>query len=101
MNRKPILFHTLLATLLTVLAFTAIATAQTSKQAAFSNIHIRNFGQLDARFYRGAQPKEQDYKDLAALGVKTIIDPREDPTSYERRDTEALGMRYINIPMVD
>jgi protein tyrosine/serine phosphatase len=101
MSRKTTLFRTFLATLITVLAFTAIATAQTSKQAAFSNIHIKNFGQMDARFYRGAQPKEQDYKDLAALGVKTIIDLREDPTSYERRDSEALGMRYINIPMVD
>src|SRR5256885_15649964 len=99
MSRKTTFFRTLLATLVTVLAFTAIATAQTSKQAPFSNIHIKNFGQMDARFYRGAQPKEQDYKDLAALGVKTIIDLRSDPTSYERRDTEALGMRYINIPM--
>ena len=69
MSRKTTLFRTLLATLVTVLAFTAIATAQTSKPAAFSNIHIKNFGRMDARFYRGAQPKEQDYKDLAALGM--------------------------------
>jgi hypothetical protein len=25
-------------------------------------------------FYRGAQPDKKDYKDLAALGIKTIID---------------------------
>lgn len=56
---------------------------------------------MDERFYRGAQPKEEDYKDLAALGIKTIIDLRDEPTKYERRATEAQGMRYVNIPMSD
>ena len=38
------------------------------KQRAKTNstIKIKNFGQMDERFYRGAQPKEKDYKDLAA-----------------------------------
>jgi len=68
---------------------------------SFPNIKIKNFGQMDQRFYRGAQPKEQEYKDLAALGIKTVIDLREDSESYEKRDVEALGMRYVNIPMGD
>ena len=67
----------------------------------FSNIKIKNFGQMDERFYRGAQPKESDYGDLAALGIKTLIDLQDNPTSYEKKDAEALGMRYINIPMSD
>jgi protein tyrosine/serine phosphatase len=33
--------------------------------------------------------------------VNTIIDLRDTPAAYEKRSTEALGMRYINIPMVD
>ena len=67
----------------------------------FSNIQIKNFGQMDERFYRGAQPKESDYRDLVTLGIKTVIDLQDNPTSYEKRDAEALGMRYINIPMSD
>jgi hypothetical protein len=37
---------------------------------------------MDDRFYRGAQPDKKDYKDLAALGIKTI-DLREDPESMK------------------
>ena len=56
---------------------------------------------MDDRFYRGAQPDESDYKDLKALGVKTVIDLQDHPSNYEKRDVEALGMRYVNIPMSD
>ena len=41
------------------------------------------------------------YQELAALGIRTVIDLQDDPTSYEKRDVEALGMKYINIPMSD
>lgn len=79
----------------------AVASASAKTAMAFPNIGIKNFGKLDERFFRGAQPGERDYKDLAALGIKTIIDLRDDPTSYEKRDAEAAGMRYVNIPMSD
>src|SRR5216684_1544893 len=84
-----------------VMAIGSAAFAKKHSDPAFSNIHIRNFGKMDARFYRGAQPDESDYKDLKALGVKTVIDLQDHPTSYEKRDVEALGMRYVNIPMSD
>ena len=84
-----------------VVAIGSAAFAKTHSDPAFSNIHIRNFGKMDDRFYRGAQPDESDYKDLKALGVKTVIDLQDHPTSYEKRDVEALGMRYVNIPMSD
>ena len=79
----------------------AVASANANSTTAFPNIRVKNFGQMDDRFYRGGQPEERDYKDLAALGVKTIIDLRDDPTSYEKRDAESAGMRYVNIPMSD
>jgi len=84
-----------------VVAIGSSAFAKTHSDPAFSNIHIRNFGKMDDRFYRGAQPDESDYKDLKALGVKTVIDLQDHPTNYEKRDVEALGMRYVNIPMSD
>ena len=79
----------------------AVESASAKTATAFPNIGIKNFGKLDERFFRGAQPGGRDYKDLAALGIKTIIDLRDDPTSYEKRDAEAAGMRYVNIPMSD
>ena len=89
------------AAVVVVLAIAGGAVAKRHSDPAFSNIHIRNFGKMDDRFYRGAQPDESDYKDLKALGIQTIIDLTDHPTSYEKRDVEALGMRYVSIPMSD
>ena len=63
-------------------------------------IKIKNFGQMDGRFYRGAQPGKQDYRDLAAMGIKTVINLRDDPDASERPLVEALGMKYVSIPML-
>ena len=93
-------FRKLAGAILTVLALTIVSQAQDASQT-FSTIKIKNFGQMDERFYRGAQPKEEDYKDLAALGIKTVIDLTADPKAYERPLVESLGMKYINIPMAD
>jgi protein tyrosine/serine phosphatase len=90
----------LLASLFT-LSLSASISARPGQESKFSNVKIKNFGQLDDRFYRGAQPKAEDIKDLAALGIKTIIDLRDDPKEYEKREAEALGMRYVNIAMSD
>ena len=89
------------AALVVVFTIGIAANAKTHSDPAFSNIHIRNFGKMDNRFYRGAQPDESDYKDLKSLGIKTVIDLTDHPTNYEQRDVQALGMRYVNIPMSD
>lgn len=73
--------------------------AQESDSAEVSGINIINFGKMDDRFYRGGQPAQGDYEALAKLGVKTVIDLRNDPTEYEKPAVEALGMKYVNIPM--
>jgi protein tyrosine/serine phosphatase len=87
--------------LLFILSIIATASGQSEQADKFPTIKIKNFGQLDGRFYRGAQPKESDYKDLAALGIKTVVDLRDDPASYEKREVEAAGMQYVNIAMSD
>jgi protein tyrosine/serine phosphatase len=81
-------------------AISAVA-SKTGDRKTFDSISISNFGQMDDHFYRGAQPKAGDFQSLAALGIKTVIDLRDDPTSYEKAASEAAGMRYINIPMSD
>lgn len=89
----------LLAAIALVLASSANAVSQEVEKAN-SKVTIKNFGQMDDRFFRGGQPKEDDYGQLAALGIKTVIDLREDPEEYEKKNVEALGMRYVNIPMI-
>jgi len=76
---------------------TVAATAATPN---VSEVTIKNFGQMDDRFFRGGQPKEKQYKELVALGIKTIIDLRDDPEEYEKREAEALGIRYVHLPMI-
>ena len=83
-----------------ILSLAAIASAQETPKADSPTIKIKNFGQMDERFFRGGQPREKDYKDLAQLGIRTIIDLRDDPEAYEKRMAESLGMTYINIPMI-
>ena len=87
----------LLATIALVLASSATALTQEKEK---SKVSIKNFGQMDERIFRGGQPKEDEFKELAALGIKTVIDLREDPEDYEKGNVEALGMRYVNIPMI-
>lgn len=82
-----------------IFSLSSVALAQEATPD-LKSIKIKNFGQMDDRFFRGAQPKGKDYKDLASLGIKTIIDLREDPEPYERPMVEALGMKYVNIPMI-
>ena len=38
---------------------------------------VGNFQKVDDHVYRGAQPTEQGFKNLAQLGIKTIVDLRE------------------------
>ena len=71
------------------------------KSSKFPNVRIKNFGQMDDRFFRGSRPENDDYKALADLGVKTIIDLTDNSMEYEKPAVEAAGLRYVNIPMVD
>jgi tyrosine-protein phosphatase SIW14 len=81
-----------------VFVCSSISPAQTSP-SKFTGIKIENFGQMDERFYRGAQPLPDDYQSLKELGITTIIDLRGDPTDYEKSAAEAVGIKYVNIPM--
>lgn len=90
----------LIAAVALFVSLSSVAVAK-SKNPNFPNIKIKNFGQMDERFYRGARPKEEDLQALAALGVKTIIDLTDNSREYEQPAAEAAGLRYINIPMVD
>lgn len=62
---------------------------------------IRNFDQVDQNVYRGGQPTADGFRNLAQLGVKTIIDLRASGahSKMEQKIVTSSGMTYINIPM--
>src|SRR5437763_8537532 len=88
-----------IASLALVLSLSAVSFGKGNPK--FPNIKIKNFGQMDDRFYRGARPQNEDFKALANLGVKTIIDLTDNSRQYEQPAAEAAGLRYINIAMED
>jgi tyrosine-protein phosphatase SIW14 len=61
---------------------------------------VSNFHEVDPNVYRGAQPSLEGFRNLAALGVKTIVDLRgDDRLPEEQKEVEELGLRYISAPM--
>lgn len=62
---------------------------------------LPNFHQVNPQLYRGAQPRAGGIRKLAELGIKTIINLRgeDEHTQAERREAEALGLRYFAVPL--
>jgi tyrosine-protein phosphatase SIW14 len=63
---------------------------------------LPNFHRVSEHLYRGAQPKgEGGIRRLNALGVKTILNLREegDSTRAEEQEAKAAGLKYYSVPM--
>jgi protein tyrosine/serine phosphatase len=63
---------------------------------------IPNVGKIDGHLYRGAQPRDGSLTHLRELGITTIVDLRGEDSNLrerERREAEALGIRFISIPV--
>ncbi|MET0167385.1 MAG: dual specificity protein phosphatase family protein [Vicinamibacterales bacterium] len=106
MQFKRTLLSTLAVTVLVTgpsfVSITAHASDSTSRPVAtvnLSRISIGNFGQINANYYRGEQPEGRDYANLAAIGIKTVIDLQADGDSNEERIVEANGMKFYRFPM--
>jgi protein tyrosine/serine phosphatase len=58
---------------------------------------LENFARMNFHLYRGAQPTEEGFRQLKAMGVKTVIDFR----SYHstKKQVEAAGMTPVEIPL--
>lgn len=89
------------ATLIWAPTLTANAITDHKRTAAGGNVSvdIENFGKINDHFYRGGQPKGRDYQQLFSLGIKTVVDLREDARDDSRSSAERAGLRYINLPM--
>lgn len=62
-------------------------------------VTIKNFGKINDRIYRGGQPEGDEYRQLVALGIKTIVDLRLDSEPGAKEAAEQAGLRYINLPL--
>jgi len=69
--------------------------------AAAQPVGVPNFHQVSEQIYRGAQPTPEGFQELAKMGIKTVVDlRREEPqVRGERRIVEALGMKFLSVPM--
>ena len=62
---------------------------------------IVNFGKVNDRLYRGAQPDALGISNLKKLGIKTILDLRKtnEVWAVEAAAARANGITYTNLPM--
>src|SRR5262245_57618338 len=63
-------------------------------------VRIDNFGQISPNYYRGGQPDLAGFTQLKQLGVKTVINLRDDPEREEATWVRNNGMLYFHIPLV-
>jgi len=90
--------------LVTVLLVFGVALATTGTtvvpaQVAGSAVTIKNFGRVNDNYYRGSQPRPKQMEELKRLGIKTIIDLREDKEPLAAEWASKAGLHYVNIPM--
>ena len=62
---------------------------------------ITNFGQVNAKLYRGAQPDEAALVQLQQLGVKSVVNLRGAGSASvaEEMRAQQLGIIYTNVPL--
>jgi tyrosine-protein phosphatase SIW14 len=63
---------------------------------------VPNAGKISEALLRGAQPSMRGFAELKRLGVTTIVDLRgnRSEVKWERAQSEALGIRFVNIPVL-
>jgi protein tyrosine/serine phosphatase len=64
-----------------------------------ASVDIDNFGKVNDHIYRGGQPEGDNYRQLVALGIKTIVDLRGDSEPGAKVAAERAGLRYISLPL--
>ena len=86
----------LLCALVFLVGFQTATHAQERKYAELPNFH-----QVNPKLYRGGQPKQGGLQKLSSLGIKTIINLRDDDEHEQTEEAEAraAGFQYFNIPM--
>ena len=62
---------------------------------------LPHFSRVDEHLYRGAQPTAEGFRQLAQMGVRTVVDLRaEHIGGKEKEVVESLGMRSVHLPVL-
>ncbi|MEU8137145.1 protein-tyrosine phosphatase family protein [Streptodolium elevatio] len=80
----------------------AWASSQTAGGSGQTVAGMQHFKQVDDRVYRGSAPGDAGYQELAAMGVRTVVDLRAEHMSAEdiARPTQA-GLDLVRLPIRD
>jgi protein tyrosine/serine phosphatase len=84
-----------------VLALLVASATGCSKRPGAAVAGIDNFAEVTAGphgLYRGAQPSEEGFRTLRGMGVRTVVNLRDDADPREQAWAEAAGMQYVRIP---
>lgn len=77
-----------------------VATTSVPSRTAKEEV-LPNFHKVNDQLYRGAQPGQGGMKEIAALGIKTVINLRgaDDRTRDEEIEASTAGLRYFSVPL--
>lgn len=91
------MYRRFIAVAVVVLCFASASFGQ--DEAKFKD--LPNFHRVNEQLYRGAQPKRGGFQRLVQLGVKTVVNLRDDDENARAEEAEArtAGLRYFNVPM--
>jgi tyrosine-protein phosphatase SIW14 len=84
---------------ISVLVLALAATSAPAHHSNYPGVTIDNFGKITENYYRGSQPSQEEFAQLKRLGIKTVIDLREDYKKDEESWVRDLGMNYVRIPL--
>lgn len=87
-----------LAAVLVSIFLGASAFAQAPKPAG-NPAGVSNFGRVTQTFLRGGDVTSDGLKNLHVLGVRTIVDLRDDPEPEEAEVCKQLGLTYYSFPL--
>ena len=73
------------------------AAAESGSAAIVKDAPIKRFMQVAPGLYRGGQPDDDGFRYLRDRGIRTVVSLRND--AAERKMVEALGMRFVHIPV--
>jgi protein tyrosine/serine phosphatase len=77
-----------------------VATARAFREEKFWLAGVSNFGRMNERLFRGAQPTSEGFANLRRVGIDTIVrlSLGEDGAAREQEEVEQIGMQFVAIP---
>jgi protein tyrosine phosphatase (PTP) superfamily phosphohydrolase (DUF442 family) len=86
--------------LLFAVAINALNDAATAQVVSATPLGIENFGKVNDHYYRGSQPTdESEFLALKRMGIKMVIDLREDQVGKAPAWAQSAGLKYFHIPL--